>query len=166
MCCPHWFWFSLLFYFYFLPHTLLFIQTFPSVSSIQYLRPPSILFGLSLSLSHTLSLSDFHSWIVCFIFSFRVARLLFSFPLLRWPGTLSPSIHDWIWWCTQLFRCFGSAWRYFIPKSPPATNASNCLCKEEVPTSIRWTLYRRAYRWLSISHSLYLSRSRYQLFFI
>lgn len=34
-------------------------------------------------------------------------------------------------------RCSGSAWRSFIPKSRPATNASSCLCKEGVPTSSR-----------------------------
>jgi hypothetical protein len=158
MCCSHWFWFSLLFLFLFSPthlnpHTHIPIRSIRPTSS-QY---PSILFGLS----HSLSLS------VCFLFSFRVARLLFHSLFCVDLEHFHHSIHVWKWRCPpQLFRCFGSAWRYFIPKSPPATNASNCLCKEEVPTSIRWTLYRRAYRWLSISHSLYLSRSRYQLYFI
>jgi hypothetical protein len=129
--------FGFIFYFYFLHHCVVWLNVLPTLVLILFvilflfspthltLNPnipirlihpissPAVdsLWSLSLSLSHThsLSLSDFHSWIVCFIFAFRVARLLFSFPLLRWPGTLSPSIHDWIWPCTQLFRCFGSA---------------------------------------------------------
>jgi hypothetical protein len=63
MCCSHWFWFSLLFIFIFSHTTFTLFHTIPSVSSIQYLIPPSNIFGLSLSLSLSRSL---YLWIVCF----------------------------------------------------------------------------------------------------
>lgn len=89
-------------YFYFFQTTFFLIQHIPILSdppSFFARHPISILFGLSLSVTLSFSLSHFtygfFFYLNFFFFPFRVARFLFH--SLFCVGLELPSIHDWMW---------------------------------------------------------------------